>query len=359
MYEEFLSGGEGLDHCRLSAERRRALVAECRAVVEEVKDWASRGCPIDRSVLKEQPKAKKVVQPDALTSEPELVTHMISSTGEGGGEGKEKGCTAADPDSFCQVDLPKIIENGEWVEFVHFLVENGIPCDSKFYEVISTLARWFCFVEFYDRPEKSASQLLRMYVLRKNNGMVSRLHSGETHEVFAHVDRIVDEVLRTTTAEGQKVFENLRRQRASGKYAKVWNFEAEITGRSTPCPSPSLQPYYLSCGSLTAAHASEPDHGDWIYQPDDTPLPDFVLEKVRAAFRQRKRQLRKKGGRFPTLDAITRFFNYLLAGRHRGQRRASKELMVQMGFPSSGSKRDGIINVLLRGGLLLKGGLPQ
>jgi hypothetical protein len=203
MYEDFLSGGEALDHCRLSAERRRALVAECRAVVEEVKDWVSRGCPIDKSVLAEQPKAKlaeqpkakKVVQPAALTSEPELVTHMISSTREGGGEGKEQSCTDADPDYFCQVDLPRIIENGEWMEFVRFLVEHGIPCEGKFYEVISTLARWFCFVEFYDRPEKSTSQLLMMYVLRKNNGMVSRLHNGETHEVFAHVDRIVEEVL--------------------------------------------------------------------------------------------------------------------------------------------------------------------
>lgn len=148
----------------------------------------------------------------------------------------------------------------------------------------------------------------------------------------------------------------MRQKRASGKYAKVLNFEGEITGKPTPCLSPLLQPYYLSCGSLTAADVGEPDHGEWIYQPDDTPLPDCVLEKVRAAFRQQNHQLRNKAGRYPTLDAITRLFNYLLADRVRGRRRAGRELLVKMGFPSSGSKRDGIINVLLREGLLLKGG---
>lgn len=55
-------------------------------------------------------------------------------------------------------------------------------------------------------------------------------------------------------------------------------------------------------------------------------------------------------------DAITCFFNYLLVGQVKGQQRASRELLFQMWFSSSRTKRDRTLNVLIREGLIRKGG---
>lgn len=359
MYEEFIDGGEGLDHKRLSVDRRRALVAECMAVVEEVKEWASRGCPIDQAMMELTQKKKTLARVDLGLCAPELVTHIIKETVEKGGEGEEQQPSVVDgvPEQFTQVDIPKIITNGEWLHFVKFLVENGIPCEDKFYEAISTLAKWFCFVEFYGRPVEDVSEVIRQYVLSRHNGMVSRINNGEQSEALGQADRIISHVLRTRTEEADRFYEDVRRRGATGKYASPWNFAAEImSGHDSSVDIAPFPQSDLTSGSRIDGGSAPERKGEWVYEPDDTPLPEFVLERIRAAFRQRKRQLRKIGGRYPTLDAITRFLNYLLAGRHRGQRRASKELLIQMGFPSSGAKRDRIINVLMRDGMLRKGG---
>jgi hypothetical protein len=360
MYEEFIDGGEGLDHGWLSVDRRRALVAECMAVVEEVKEWASRGCLIDRAVM-ELPRPKRTfARVDQDVSAPELVTHIIKETGKWGGKGEgEQAPSVAEsvPEQFAQVDISTITMNGEWLHFVKFLVENGVPCEDKFYEVISTLAKWFCFVEFYGRPVEDVSEVIKEYVLNRHNGMVSRINNGDEAEALGQADRIISHVLRTQTEQADRFYEDVRRKRATGRYASSWTFATEImNGRSSSvdtAPSPQSS---LSCGSRIEGGSAPEQKEEWVYEPDDTPLPKFVLERIRAAFGKRKRQLRKIGGRYPTLDAITRFFNYLLAGSRRGQRRASKELLMQMGFPSSGSKRDRILNILIRDGMLRKGG---
>jgi hypothetical protein len=365
MYEEFLSGGESLDHSRLSVERRKALVAECRAVVEQVKDWAHRGCHVDTCLLETTEEHSQREASHQSSVSVELVTHTVKGTGGRGGEEEDGEATPSStvPVCFRQVDLHAIVHTGQWLLFVKFLVENGFPCEDKFYEVTSTLAKWFCFVEFYGRPNEEVSKVLRQYVLTKHNGMVTRITNGETSEVLAHVDRIVIQVLRTQTIEADHFYEDLRRKRASGQYASVWNFGPQIFGESgslsTQALAPSSSPFppsLLLCGSPTEDEFGHDEHGQWTYVPDDTPLPDFVLERIRGAFRQRKRQIRKFQGRYPTLDAITRFFNYLLAGRVKGQRRASRELLIQMGFPSSGTKRNRIMNVLIREEFVRKGG---
>lgn len=111
--------------------------------------------------------------------------------------------------------------------------------------------------------------------------------------------------------------------------------------------------YYLTCGGLIP---SQPQAA-WVYEPDLTPLPDKLTEQIRASFKTAKRQLRRNmtTGRYPTLDAITQFFNYLFSGHKTGTRRASQQLLHQMGFPSNNKKRLQIIKVLIDAGLLHKG----
>ena len=162
MYEEFLDGGESLDHTRLSVQRKKALVAECRAIVDQVKDWATRGCPIDKSVLEEEPQPESHAEDDQRHAPAELVTHIIKRTVARGGKKEEEvsNCVPTVPEHFRQVKLSKIIKSGQWLPFVRFLVENGMPSEDKFYEVVATLAKWFYFVEFYGRPQEEVSQVL-------------------------------------------------------------------------------------------------------------------------------------------------------------------------------------------------------
>ena len=88
-----------------------------------------------------------------------------------------------------------------------------------------------------------------------------------------------------------------------------------------------------------------------------TPLPDEVIRRIRLAFRASGRQLRKnKTGQYPTLNAITRFFNYLICGQKSGTRRASRDLLVKMGLPKKTKELDSILSVLTQHGILHKGG---
>lgn len=351
MYSNFLSVGGGVLHNKLPREHKSALIDECWMVVEQIKEWARHGYPIEKTLLVAAHTAKPTTPP---TSPPELVPHILSRTG-GEGEIKEDQVQEqqnAIPEMFWQVDMPSITRSGRWLHFVRFLVENGFPKEDTFYDVISTLAKWFGFIEMYGQPPAEVSEILRTYVLRKNNGMISRLQNGEEAEVLAHVDRIVSNVLDNEGTSEASIFEDLRRKRATGAYANKWAFAQRI--REDGAALPSLNALPQSTGTAQAQMVEEQK---WSYEPDDTPLPDFVVEKLRSAFRDWKQQLRRnEAGRYPTLDAITRFINYLLAGRRAGQRRASKLLLIMMGFPSNGTKRGRIMRVLLKEGFVSRGG---
>jgi hypothetical protein len=106
-------------------------------------------------------------------------------------------------------------------------------------------------------------------------------------------------------------------------------------------------------GSLSNTTSSVP----WRYEPDMRPLPKELVVHIREAFRQVGRQLRRAKGSntCPTLDAITTLFNYLLAGKRPGTRRASQKLLVEMGFNTSFKKRKPIFDVLTAAGMLRRG----
>jgi hypothetical protein len=61
---------------------------------------------------------------------------------------------------------------------------------------------------------------------------------------------------------------------------------------------------------------------------------------------------RNKAKEYPTLQAVTRLVNYLYPGKNRGQRRASRQLLEQMGFPTSSTKKERIKKALVKAGVL-------
>ncbi|MBX7105379.1 MAG: hypothetical protein K1X57_14945 [Gemmataceae bacterium] len=354
MYTAFMACGESLAHTGLSVTLKAALVDECRKVIAQVKCWEANGCPLDEG-LPEQILSNTDAETTCYVPPTSLLTNVCSLR-------EPVVLSQAEvPDCFEQVDLPTIVNNGQWLQFIHYVVKNGIPAKDKFFEVISTLAKWFVFVEMYGDALSDIGAVLKQYVLSKHNNRVTRLNNGQITEVFGHVDRILTSVVKDESPTGLALFEDIRRRRTTGHYAEMWSFAPQIMRETTTTSSSSLSnmllPSHLICGSLTQPPDAVTVPTKWTYEPDNTPLPDFVVERIRSAFQARNRQLRKgKDGSFPTLNAITRFFNYLFSGQKSGTRRASRELLIKMGFPTNGQRRSPIINLLVSSGLVTKGG---
>jgi hypothetical protein len=254
------------------------------------------------------------------------------------------------PDEFFTVDLRTINANGQWVDFCLFLATYGFPCDDRFVEVISTLAKWFAYYEFYS-PEidrKRTKEVLRVFCLNKHNNFITRLNYGQVEDVLTHVDRVVDSAIDSMTEAGLRAFAEMRATRNRGHYPIIHRLENLCTNSST---SPhSLCP--ILCGVLRN-EKTDGKTEDWTYLPDETELPEKMSLIILHGFQQAGIQLRKnKTGKYPTLEAITRFINYLYAGSNKGTRRASKILLEKMGFPAGSKKKERIKTILRQAGII-------
>jgi hypothetical protein len=345
-FECFLEGGGSEDHRPLNLEERKKLVAQGEETLSQVSEWLDDGCPVDARLISQG----RANNPDLVISPVELGTDILNSTGVvvGNNRGKKKESLPEDlenvPSCFLSVDLPSIIEQGLWFEFVRFLAQHGFPAEDKVFEIIGTLARWFLFVELYDRPDSETIAVLTAYVTKYHNDKISRLKSNQVNEVISQIPRIVAQVRRSTDGEFG-CFEDIRRKRATGRYRHSWTFVPEIMGFGAKVPTPNPE---------TFGQKSEDSPG-WTYVPDDTPLPDFLVQKIFKTFRQAGRQMRQApDGKRPVLVAITRFINHLNTGQ--GSRRCSIQLLQQMGFPSSGKDLQKITGLLVKAGIVARGG---
>lgn len=341
MYREFRRSGKSVCHGRLRKSERQEIVDECLGVVREIKTWCRAGCPIDHELIagceaKDVP--DEVVEP-IVAADPAVPA--VVDVGE-----------ATYPDCFWNADLEQVNRSGQWIPFVKFLVENGFPCDDCFRHVISTLAKWFVFVELFGEDRSRIEHVLQQYIAKKHNGKVTRWLTGEKRDVLQQICRIVDDVIQSELDEGKRVFAEIRQRRESGQYAKAYFFEAHILEDHSSSSFDSLLPSHLLRGGLRDAEFTE---GKWKYVPDNTPLPEQLQQDILNLFRKSGRPLRKRNGQYPTLNAITRFFNYLVSGRKSGHRRASQKLLHEMGFPGKTKERQAVISVLLKAKLLHSG----
>lgn len=358
MYARFLSDGCSPQRTRLKREEKETLVESSRMVMESVKEWSRGGYVLDWDLIRngeahpdDEADDDDVLAPSSKRQDPLPEPLPVASSESELLEATEH------PDCFHRADLMAVAGSSQWVQYVKFLVENGIPVEDKFCEVVSTLALWFGFVELFGEDRQRIKDVIRKYVATRHNGKVTRLIAGQNQETFDHVDRIVDNVLDGEGTEGKELFAELRQKRTSGQYKQVYYFEPEIMGQAAAplLLTPQQLPLHLLCDDLIQQADGAGQQPEWHYEPDLTPLPDEIISRIKAAFGQAKRQLRRdKSGRYPTLDAITRLFNYLYSGRTIGSRRASQKLMVQMGFVNNSAKRTPIFRLLT--GLLHKGG---
>ncbi len=337
MYEQWVKWKWDEGHNTIPSSQRPEKVAELDAELLKVKDWLNSGCPLDRIIIPvavnvpvaaAEPKEKKKKPPTTALSQPPIEIPRDNY-----------------PESFCEVDLRTINASGQWVEFCIFLATYGFPCDDRFVEVISTLTKWFAFYEFYT-PEidrKRTKEVLKLFCLHKHNTFITRLNNGRDEEVLAHVDRVVDGTIDSMSEEGIRLFSEMRATRDRGHYPTIHRLVDLCTNNSSSFSS-SLCP--ILCGVLRNERTTEKTE-DWTYLPDETELPEKLIEIIQQGFQQAGIQLRKnKTGKYPTIEAITRFINYLYAGTNRGTRRASKILLEQMGFPAGSKKKERIKAVM-------------
>lgn len=340
MYNRFMKGGISSSGDVISQSERKELIAGCFDVVKQVKAWMKRDCPIDHAVLQD-------------SGPPKSPTELPTAELRNGGEAASVPTVQGDyPDCFWNVDLREVNRSGRWIQFVKFLCEHGFPCEDKFHEVISTLAKWLIFVEFHGQEVETIQRALFDYVAKRHNGKVTRWQSGKKLEIFRHISRIVSSVIETESEQGASVFDNIRMGRATGRYKQQYHFFSQDYSPPSSLSSNEEQQSYLIRGGIR----DESDKKEWSYIPDDSPLPDQLQCQILDTYKTAGRPLRKRDGRYSILDAITRFFNYLVSGRKSGQRRASKKLLQEMGFPSKTREQQAIINVLVEHGFVERGG---
>ncbi len=262
-------------------------------------------------------------------------------------------CCPSQPECFKTCDLKEINARHLWVEFVIFLAKHGFPCDDSFELVISTLTKWLWFYELFhlepdDRYERTV-EVLSLFVEQKHNNYVTRLNDGDI-DVFRQIERIVSCYTSNVNDAGQEVFTQMRYKRDNGFYKKEFQIVPMIELSSSSMSSTILRS--SSC-DLRTDHEQNKETG-WVYTSDDTPLPYGLEQRIISGLKINGIIIRRNAnGEYPTLKAITRFINYLKEGG-AGGRRASQELLRQMGFQNR--TREQIKRALYRMSIIKNGG---
>ena len=83
----------------------------------------------------------------------------------------------------------------------------------------------------------------------------------------------------------------------------------------------------------------------WVFEPDDTPLPEELRERIEGAYRQAGRRLFK-----PTMKKITRLLNYLW--QKGGEARLGVKSLAKMGFPDHNARKH--LELLADAGIIQK-----
>mgnify|MGYP000645703491 CR=1 FL=1 len=246
MYSAFRRRGESVDHGRLLKSERQEMVSECLGVVREVKAWCRAGCPIDHEIVAagEEPNFGDSINESFVPTEPDLsvVADQQDSTY---------------PECFWNADLEQVNRSGQWIPFVKFLVENGLPCDDCFLEVISTLAKWFVFVELFEEDRSRIEHVLQQYIARKHNDKVTRWLTSQRRDVLQQIRRIVDDVCQSESDEGRRVFADIRQKRECDQYAKPYFFETQIIEGNSSSSFDLLLPSHLLRGGVTDDESTE------------------------------------------------------------------------------------------------------
>jgi hypothetical protein len=298
--------------------------------------WAEKGFP--QTFPASEPVVTELRQPKAA-EQPKVVLAEVEQT------------------SGCDIDMSAVC-NGQWVQTCEMWAKHGLPCHDSVFQVVSQLARWFYFIESWDVPEdvrlEQVVELMTDFCLTKHNGFISSLNAGQERDVRKRIRRIVSCAITKTDDSGKWWFARVRQKRQSGQYRRIIFLEPVIrsNGSEESCqentktlPSPLG---FICCSDLGNANNPETRRmvaEKWVFEPDDTPLPDELRERIEGVYRQAGKRLFK-----PTMKKITRFINHLW--KKDGEARLGVKALAKMGFPDHNARKH--LEMLAHAGIIQK-----
>jgi hypothetical protein len=131
-------------------------------------------------------------------------------------------------DGFDEIDYEEFRlwqpESGNriWCHWIERMARAGLVEDDSMGKVVFELAKWLLHVELFDKDDRQAvtTELLKMYVIKKHNGHVTRLNQGSESEVLSQIERVVASALKVSQ-DSRELFERIRQKRGEGKYHRV------------------------------------------------------------------------------------------------------------------------------------------
>jgi hypothetical protein len=260
-------------------------------------------------------------------------------------------------ESGCDIDMPAVC-NGQWVQTCEIWAKHGLPCHDSVFQVVSQLARWFYFIEFWDLSEDvrfdQVVELMTEFCLTKHNGFVSSLNAGHEQDVRKRIRRIVSCAITNVDDSGKWWFARVRQKRQSGQYRRIIFLAPVIRsiGSETSCqknnktpPSPLGLICCSDLGDVNNPETRRMEAEKWVFEPDDTLLPDELRERIEGAYRQAGKRLFK-----PTMKKLTRFINYLW--KKDGEARLGVKALAKMGFPDHNARKH--LGMLAEAGIIQK-----
>ena len=226
------------------------------------------------------------------------------------------------------------VYKGNWAKQCREWAINGLPCHDSMTPVVLHMAKWLYFVELWeinenDRVEQVVN-LLTNFCFAKHNGYITRLTNNQEEDVRSHIGRIVKSSIAGTSDQGKAIFAKLQSQR----HMKLVPL---MQGMSSSFPSFSSVTSIQCCSVLDQQWKPAPEYWrdraeKWIYEPDDTALPDALDARIRGYYAKRAIGLNK-----PSLVKIRRFLNHLRA--NSGEARVGIKSLKKMGFTSDHTRQ--------------------
>jgi len=272
-------------------------------------------------------------------------------------------------ESGCDIDLSAVCDS-QWVQNCEKWAKGGLPCHDSVFPVVSQLTRWFWFIEFWDLPEDMRLErilgLMMEFCLTKHNGFISSLNTGHERDFRKRISRIVSCAIKKVDDSGQWQFDRVRQKRQQGQYRRIIFLEPVVLGESRKanrkdkdsflpvgliiCCSdlgkeigqkeqltglPDIKTSPSPLGDLAEVNNTDTRRMEaekWIFEPDDTPLPEELTKLIEGAYGQAGRRLFK-----PTMKKVARLLNYLwMKG---GEARLGVKALAKMGFPDHNSRK--------------------
>lgn len=317
---------------RLGIEQR---LTELGGEIKQVADWMRAGFPTETAA---NPTSLHVrVFEEMVGERPQIEepapTIDAAATSESEPTLRTPGNRQATPaDSLAE------LRNGKWVRTLDRLARNGLDREDFIGTVAHEFAKWLYWIELFGLPEEQRrdkiQRLLVAFVLKKNNGYVTRLTTGQKSDVLAQLSRCLDSAIGLSPshrAESLALFARIRTKYEAGRYKYPLRLEPLLAGDAVePVPTaPSATPSSSSCPLIMCMRL-------------ESPLPAALAAMIQ-----------KQAGRAKVVPFATRLVNCL--HNRKGRAYLGREALSKLlGYPDP-TRILNYLRILERAGVIHRG----